>query len=178
MRFILLTLMVLMLMPFQARAEDLGKEDTPLIEITNAYAYATAPAQKNGAVFATIKNLGIEHLSGKDLVVMKAESEVSDRVELHTHLHENGVMMMRQVTDFALPDGTTLTLEPMGDHIMLFDLKHLLEEGDTFPLTIYIGDGYQHAYGGVSVDVKIVKPGTNPNDASDEASQEKESVAQ
>lgn len=139
-------------------------DDTAYIEVETLYAYATSPVQKNGAVFGSIKNLGVEHLSGKDLVIRKVESDAAEKVELHTHIMDGDVMMMREVSEYALPDGESLTLQPMGNHIMLFGLKEPLKIGETFPITIFIGDGYSHAYGGVEAMVEIVAPGTKPGE--------------
>lgn len=132
------------------------------IVVEDAYALATAPSQKNGAVFASFKNLGKEHLSGKDIAILSAESAVSERVELHTHTMQDGIMMMREVPSFAVPADETLHLKPAGDHIMLFDLKAPLVPGESFPVTVTIGDGYHHGYGEITFDVKIVSPGDAP----------------
>ena len=159
---VLLMFCIFMLSAFPSFAEE--THERVLIEVEKAYAFATAPQQKNGAVFGVIRNLGVEHLSGKDLVVHKAESDVAERIELHTHEMDGDTMMMREVERYDLPDGKVLTLEPMGYHIMLIGLKEPLKEGESFPMTVYIGDGSDHDYGGVTFDVDVVAPGTKPEE--------------
>ncbi len=158
MHFVLAVLMFVVLIPCAVRAEDTAQApliEVPLIEVTGAYAYATVPVQKNGAVFGTFENPG-----STDIGIVKAESDVAERIELHTHLQEDGVMMMRQVESFNVPAGGTLNLEPMGDHIMLFGLKAPLVEGETFSVQLFDTNGVS-----VQVPVSILKPGTKPGDA-------------
>lgn len=103
------------------------------IEIIGAYAYETTPAQKHGAVFLELDN----KLPESDFV-MGAESTVSQEAQLHTHLMEEGIMMMREVEGYPLPALTRIKLEPMGDHVMLMDLYEPLAAGQEFPLTLIL----------------------------------------
>ena len=83
-----------------------------------------------GAGWLTIRNSGAaDRLTG-------VESPAAERVELHTHIHEGGVMMMRRMEGLDVPAGGRVALEPGGDHLMLFGLKRGLKPGDTFPLTL------------------------------------------
>ena len=137
-------------------------QESPTLHVKKAYAFATAPTQKNGAVFMTIENPGIEHLSGRDLAVTGVQTDIADRAELHIMSMDNGVMMMREAGQYSVPAGETLTLEPMGRHIMLFGLKDPLKAGESFPLTLLIGDGFSHSYGQIPVENQIVPPGGEP----------------
>ncbi len=83
-----------------------------------------------GAAWLTIRNSGAaDRLVG-------AESPAAERVELHTHVHRDGVMMMRRVEGLDVPADGEAVLEPGGDHLMLFGLKAGLAPGDSFPLTL------------------------------------------
>ena len=115
------------------------------VSVEAPFARATAGPAKNGAAFLTVKNAGAE----ADRLIA-AKSPVADRVELHTHLHENGVMKMRQVDAIDVPASGEATLEPGGNHVMLMGLKAPLKEGETFPLTLV----FEKA-GEVTVDVMI-----------------------
>lgn len=115
------------------------------LTIETPFARATAGPAKNGAAFLTVKNAGAE---ADRLIAAKAP--VADRVELHTHLHENGVMKMRQVEAVEVPAGGEAALQPGGDHVMLMGLKAPLKEGESFPLTLV----FEKA-GEVTVDVMI-----------------------
>lgn len=101
-----------------------------------------------GAAWLTIRNAG-----GQDRLV-GAESPAADRVEIHTHVHEGGVMMMRRVEALNVPAGGEAALEPGGDHLMLFGLKDGLKTGGSFPLTLI----FEKA-GPVTVEVRVAPLG-------------------
>lgn len=88
-------------------------------------------AGRVGAGFLTLRNGG----SAPDRLV-SARAEVAQRVELHTHLHENGVMRMRPVPAIEVPAGGQVMLQPGGFHLMLIDLKQALNRGDRVPVTL------------------------------------------
>lgn len=121
--------------------------------VENAHAYATAPSQKNGAVFLQIRN------TGDNDEITAAATDVAARAELHTHVMDGDVMQMKQVESFAVPGNEVLLLEPTGNHIMLMDLKAPLEEGSTFILTLTSRD-----HGALEVNVPVVNPGDSPED--------------
>ena len=83
-----------------------------------------------GAAWLTIRNSG-----GADRLV-GADSPAAERIEIHTHIHEGGVMMMRRVEAIDIPAGGEAALEPGGGHLMLFGLKPGLKTGGSFPLTL------------------------------------------
>lgn len=85
-----------------------------------------------GAAYFHVENGGSE----ADRLIAAA-ADVSAVVEIHEIADNNGVMEMRPLTDgLEIPAGETVTLEPGGYHIMLIGLKHDLNAGDTFDLTL------------------------------------------
>lgn len=85
-----------------------------------------------GAAYFLVENGGSE----ADRLIA-ASADVSDVVEIHEIADNNGVMEMRPLTDgVEIPAGETVALEPGGYHIMLIGLKHDLNAGDTFDLTL------------------------------------------
>jgi periplasmic copper chaperone A len=82
------------------------------------------------AAFFTLNNPG-----DTPLRLTSVTSPACGRAELHTHIHENGVMRMRAVDGFDIPANGTLALKPMGDHIMCFDPKPT-KPGDMVPMTL------------------------------------------
>jgi copper(I)-binding protein len=104
---------------------------TPSIAVTDAWARATAASQKVGGSFLTLKDTGAAD------ALVSASSPVADKVELHeTVAGANGVMSMRPVPRLKLEAGETLQLKPGGYHLMMMGLKHKLDVGSTFPLTL------------------------------------------
>lgn len=98
--------------------------------IDHPFARASIP-QRPGAAYAKIMNMGNE-----DDRLIAASSPVAERVELHTHLMENGIAKMRRIEGIDVPAGGAAELKPGGDHIMLFKLENALSEGDKFPLIL------------------------------------------
>ena len=106
------------------------------IIIEDAYARASRPGAPTGAIFMKIRNESEtdDHLIG-------VESNVAKRVELHTHIEDNGVMKMRHVEDgFLLPAGATHELARGGDHVMLMGVIEELETGAEIPLTLIFAE--------------------------------------
>ena len=57
------------------------------------------------------------------------------------HINDDGVMRMRRIPHIHLPPGETVSLQPGGLHIMLFELKSTLKPGDEVPITLTFEDG-------------------------------------
>ena len=117
------------------------------ITVENAWARASAGPARAGAAFMTIKNTG-----DADTLV-SAKADISKKVELHTHIHDNGVMKMRQVENIAVGTGMTM-LQPGGYHVMFMGLNEPLKEGTSFPLTLVFDKA-----GEISVDVMVKAAG-------------------
>ncbi|WP_299444238.1 copper chaperone PCu(A)C [uncultured Rhodospira sp.] len=115
------------------------------LTIADPWARASAGMARAGAAFMTITNTG-----DSDRLV-SATANVSDVVELHTHIKDGDVMRMRKVEAIDVPAGETTMLQPGGLHVMFIGLHDPLQEGETFPVTLT----FEQA-GDVDVDV-IVK---------------------
>lgn len=98
--------------------------------ITLPWSRALPPSAHTGALFVSIHNQG-----GKDHLV-SAHTDIADKTELHTHVHEGGLMKMQQVEQIEVPAGATLELAPGGYHIMLIGLREPLREGMRFPVRL------------------------------------------
>ena len=143
----------LFILSFNVPALAQDTEDQPTqnkaLHIEDGYAYATTSVQKNGAVFLTITNV-----SDSPAKIISASSDVAQTIELHTHIMDGDVMMMREVEGYDIPAGQTVTLKPTGHHIMLMGLNHPLKTGDRFPVTLV-----SEHNGEMSVDITIKNPG-------------------
>ncbi len=102
------------------------------MDIDHPWARATVEGMSMGGVFLTIENE-----TKQDDVLVAASSPVSQKVELHNHINDNGVMRMREVEGgIPLPKGQKVMLKPGSYHVMLMGLKKPLKVGDEFPLTL------------------------------------------
>lgn len=97
--------------------------------VSNPWVRATPGGSKITAAFMEIKSEAGDKL-------LAAKSDVAGRVEVHTHIMEGDVMKMRRVDSLEVTKGGSRVLKPMGDHVMLFDLKGPLKEGDTVKMTL------------------------------------------
>ncbi len=101
------------------------------LKIDHLFARATPTGAKTGGVFFTVENRGE---IGDTLI--RASSPIAGNVELHHMAVEAGVMRMRAIPAVEVKPGGKLELKPGGYHLMLFDLRQPLKNGDKFPLTL------------------------------------------
>ena len=112
-----------------ALAEEVKAGD---LVITQAWSRATPGGAKIAGAYLTIENRG----STPDRLV-GGSGNVAAKVEVHEMAMKNGVMTMRSLDKgLAIEPGKTVKLAPGGYHLMLFDLKSPLKQGDKVPLTL------------------------------------------
>ncbi|MBL4614712.1 MAG: copper chaperone PCu(A)C [Magnetovibrio sp.] len=118
--------------------------------VSKPWARASAGMAKAGASFMYIFNE-----TGMDDTLIAARGDVAKRIELHTHLNEDGVMKMRQVKGgIPLTNGATQILKPGSYHVMMMGLAAPLKEGTSFPITLI----FKHA-GEQTVIVEVKSAG-------------------
>ena len=61
---------------------------------------------------------------------LSATSPAFGKVEIHTHIMNNGVMQMRKLSHLDVPAHETLHFKPHGLHLMMFDPARPLHQGD------------------------------------------------
>lgn len=143
----------LWLLPAQAADYDVGS-----IHISQPWARATPKGAASGAGYMTITNKG----TAPDRVNC-VSSDASAQCQIHTMTMEDGVMKMRPVEGgLEIKPGETVTLKPGGFHMMLVDLKHPLEQGETVKATLK----FDHA-GTVDVEYPIAGIGAPAPGAAD-----------
>lgn len=118
------------------------------VKVEGAWARATVPGQKVGMA-------GLILVSPQAAALVGASSPACDTIELHSMIHEGGMMKMRQVPSIALPAGNPVELGPGGYHLMLIGLKAPLKAGDKVPLKLDIElAGKQKATIEVTAEIK------------------------
>jgi periplasmic copper chaperone A len=112
-----------------ARAEEVKAGD---LTITQAWSRATPKGAKIGSGYLTIENKG----TAPDRLV-GISADIAGKVEVHEMAMNNGVMTMRPLDKgLTIDPGKTVKLAPGGYHLMLFDLKSPLKQGDMLPITL------------------------------------------
>ncbi|WP_417317264.1 copper chaperone PCu(A)C [Emcibacter sp.] len=117
------------------------------INVSKVWARPVFMAGRTGAAYFLMNNSGQD-----DDRLLSVRTSLSNRAELHEHIYDQGVMKMRQVDHVAVPSGEHVVFKPGGYHVMIFDVKRVLAEGDSFPLTLV----FEHA-GEIEVTAHVMK---------------------
>jgi copper(I)-binding protein len=112
---------VLFGLSFAAQAAD--------VQVSQAWTRATAPGQDSAMVQAVITSKQAAELVG-------VSCKCANTAELHSMVHEGGMMKMRQVEAIDLPAGTAVDLGAAGYHLMLIGLKQQIKEGQQIELML------------------------------------------
>jgi copper(I)-binding protein len=100
--------------------------------ITQAWSRATPNGAKVAGGYLTIENKG----AAADRLIA-GSGDVAPRIEVHEMAMNNGVMTMRPLDKgLTIEPGKTVKLAPGGYHLMMFDLKAPLKQGDKVPVTL------------------------------------------
>lgn len=102
------------------------------IKVSDPYARSATPMAKAGAAFMMIENTAeaADRLIG-------ASSAAAAKVELHTHIEEDGVMKMVHVEEgIEIPASGAAMLKRGGYHVMFMGLTSGWEQGDMIPVTL------------------------------------------
>jgi len=111
------------------RAEEVKAGD---LVITQAWSRATPSGAKIAGGYLTIENKGAapDRLLG-------GSGDIAGKVEVHEMAMNNGVMTMRPLDKgLMIEPGKTVKLAPGGYHLMMFDLKSPLKQGEKLPVTL------------------------------------------
>ena len=112
-----------------AQAQEVKAGD---LVVMQPWSRATPSGAKIAGAYLTIENKG----AAPDRLIGGA-SDVAGKVEVHEMAMDNGVMKMRPLDKgLAIEPGKTVKLAPGGYHLMLFDLKKQLKQGDKVPVTL------------------------------------------
>lgn len=103
------------------------------VTVGEPWVRATVAQQQATGAFMTLT-------STKGARLVAASSPAAGVVEVHEMKMIDDVMRMREIPGLDLPAGQAVTLKPGGYHLMLFQLKQPLNDGDTIPLTLEIED--------------------------------------
>ncbi|WP_372626401.1 copper chaperone PCu(A)C [Arsukibacterium sp.] len=85
----------------------------------------------------------IQNNSADTVNLTAVKSSAFERAELHQHSHQDGVMRMEQVTHIAIEANTSVTLQPGGLHLMLFDPLQPLIVGESVNVSLSFSNGQQ-----------------------------------
>jgi periplasmic copper chaperone A len=125
------------------------------LTVSEPAARASGTMAQAGALYMTLENAG-----STDCRLVAARSDISDRLELHTHVEdEQGVMRMVEIEEgIVIPAGGEHRLERGGDHIMFMGLNRTIEHGERIDVTLVFEDDSEIA---VSVPLDMERMGVH-----------------
>lgn len=129
------------------------------VSVEDAYVRLLPPTLPNTGAFMVFKNSG-----DTDIAAISVESDVAEVVEMHTHIHKDGIMKMRQVEKIDIPAHGETALQPGGFHIMLIGLKQPLELGQMVDMKVNFDDGSSEE---IKAEVKNVMAGMQMKEGMD-----------
>ena len=102
------------------------------VHVEDGWARSTVEGMKMGGAFMKIHND-----EAKQDFLVGGSSPVAERIEVHTHVNDNGVMRMREVKGGIPLEAKGVTeLKPGSYHVMFMGLKKPLKEGEKVPVTL------------------------------------------
>lgn len=117
------------------------------IAIDSAWIREAPPATSVLAAYMTINNA-----SESDQQITGMDSPDFRSAEIHRTVVEDGVAKMLPVSGLDVAAGDSISLEPGGLHVMLFDPQRPLREGDTATLIVHTASG-----AAISVQATVVR---------------------
>lgn len=128
-----------------AQLADAHEFEAGQLHIDHPWSRALPPVAPTGAAYLSISN----HGDTAD-TLLGAKTEVACKVEIHEHVHADGVMKMQRVESLTIEPGATVTFAPGSYHLMLFNLARPLAAGESYPLTLNFANA-----GEVNVQVNV-----------------------
>lgn len=119
------------------------------VKAENAMVRSPIPGMVNTAGYMELTNL-----SKSDIVLTKAMSGISNKVEYHNHIMDSGVMKMVKLDKLIIPAGETVTFQSGGLHLMFIDLTKKKNWPNKVEVILISETGQQYP---VELEVKSIK---------------------
>lgn len=119
------------------------------VRVENAMVRSPIPGMANTAGYMELTNV-----SGSDIVLTKAMSDIAEKVEYHNHIMDSGVMKMVKLDKLAIPAGEKVTFQSGGLHLMFIGLTKKKDLPDKIEVTLISESGKKYP---VELEVKSIK---------------------
>jgi copper(I)-binding protein len=87
----------------------------PRLEFSEARVREPIPGQDKTVGYFNVTNQG-----GRPVTLVGARADGVRAIEMHTTLHDDGMVRMRRLPEVVVTPGETVAFEPGGRHLMLF----------------------------------------------------------
>ncbi|WP_339079985.1 copper chaperone PCu(A)C [Pseudomonas sp. TMP9] len=124
------------------------------LHIEHPWSREMPPVAPTAAAYFVVHNKGSEADR-----LLSVSTPAAGKAELHEHVHADGLMKMQQVQGVDIAAGGEVKFEPMGYHVMLFNVQQQAKDGERFPLTLTFEKAGQLE---VQVDVHNDAPSAEP----------------
>lgn len=88
----------------------------------------------------------VDYSAPRGISISGAEVEGATSAEVHDMMEYDFEMVMAEAGPIALTEGTEISFEPGGLHVMAFELGDAYEPGDTAEVTLKISGGARHTF--------------------------------
>jgi copper(I)-binding protein len=106
-----------------------------VITVSDGYIKSSIPGSDITAAYMTIINNNSQAIN-----LQKITSPLSDRIEIHQHSMEGGMMRMREIKSLIIEGNSQVVMAPHGLHLMIFALNKNLIASDIASLTLYFSN--------------------------------------
>jgi copper(I)-binding protein len=106
------------------------------LKVTGAWVRETMGGRPTTSAYAVIENPG-----ATELRIVSVAADVAGSAEMHEMTRAGDMMKMAPVKMVRVPPHGTVEFKPGGTHLMLFDLKRSLKDGDLVTLTFATSAG-------------------------------------
>ena len=130
--------------------------------VSDSWIRATPPGATTSAMYMMIKNS-----TDKPMTLVDVKSALSDRIEIHHTVKNDGVMQMRKIDRIDVNAHAMTELKPQGQHIMFFNLKEALAPESKITVDLIFEDGTT-----ITAEVPVMKQGMS-HDSHSEMKSEK-----
>ena len=120
----------------ELKGPDIPKTEPQKVAISEAYLNLPPPGHSTTAAYLTIANL-----DQAPLTIAGFDSSKATRVELHEHIHADGMMKMRKVDQLTLSGMQAEVFKPMGYHLMIFGFASDVMAGQSVDFTAILASG-------------------------------------
>ena len=104
-----------------------SKASSSLLKIRSGLMKELPPGQSIGAIY-----LQIENASDKTATLTYVHSDAAEKIEVHRHIYNDGMMQMRNVPHLSIDPKTTLDFKPGEHHLMAFGMTEPPKAGESF----------------------------------------------
>lgn len=101
------------------------------VEVNDPTVRLLPPGVPNTAAYMELVNTASE-----DVRLIGAESDAVERIEIHAHQMQQGMMKMVQQQEVIVPANSSVEFKPGGLHLMMFGIKESLVKNQQVTITL------------------------------------------